>query len=100
MNEPHDLDPLLMQRAVPRAPHDLADRIVYRAVRTPQVTRLTLRGIVSECMSFLVIPRPALAFGLCLMIGLFSGWASTQDADAGDTTTQVLDMVVIEEDWL
>lgn len=99
MNELHDLETLLMRRAVPKAPDDLADRIVYRAVRTPQAAAPTWRGIVNECLSFLVIPRPALAFGFCLMIGLFSGWAATQDADADDTT-QAINMVVIEEEWL
>ncbi len=99
MNASHDLDQLLMKRTSPRAPHDLAERIVHRAVRTPQATRPTFGGIMNECLSFFVIPRPALAFGLCLMIGMFSGWATTQHADADDDT-QTLDMVVIEEDWL
>lgn len=99
MNELHDLDQVLMKRAAPRAPHDLAERIIHRAVRTPQTARPRLGGILSECLSFLVVPRPALAFGLCLMIGMFSGWATTRNADADDTT-QTLDMVVIEEDWL
>ena len=100
MNEPHDLDHILMRRAAPRAPHDLADRILYRAVRTPQAAApLTVRGLVGECLSLLVIPRPALAFSLCLMIGLFGGWAATQGVDADDTT-QILDIAVIGEDWL
>ncbi len=101
MNEPHDIDALLARRAAPRAPHDLADRIVYRAVRTPQAAASPAwRAVLGECLSFLVIPRPALAFGFCLMIGLFSGWATTQDTDAGDSTAEVLNMFVIEEGWL
>lgn len=100
MNELHDLETALMRRVVPKAPDDLANRIIYRAVRTPQtVAAMTWRGVVNECLSFLVIPRPAVAFGFCLMIGLFSGWAATQNADADDTT-QAINMVVIEEDWL
>lgn len=99
MNELHDLDQVLMKRAVPRAPHDLAERIIHCAVRTPQVARPTLGDLLNECLSFFVVPRPALAFGLCLMIGMFSGWATTRNADAADDT-QTLDIVVIEEDWL
>ena len=41
-----------------------------------------------------------LSSGLCLMIGMFSGWASTQNADAEDDAAQAIDMVVIEEEWL
>ena len=98
MNEPHDLNNILLRRAAPRAPYDLADRILYRAVRTPQsATPFTLRSLARECLSLLVIPRPALAFSLCLMIGLFGGWAATQSAD---DAMQVLDMAVVGEDWL
>lgn len=103
MNGRHDLDALLMKRVTPSAPHDLADRIIHRAVRMPQtIAPLTIRDIISECLSYLVIPQPALAFGLCLMLGLFSGWMTTaQNTDTGTgDTTQVLDMVVIEEEWL
>lgn len=98
-----DIDALLMQRADPRAPHDLPERIIYRAARTPQAARLTLRGLAGEFVSFIAVPRPALAFGLCLMIGMFSGWATTQHVEADNTindTTQAIDMVVIEEEWL
>ncbi len=98
-----DIDALLMQRAAPRAPHDLSDRILYRAVRTPQTTRISVRGLMGEFFSFITVPRPALAFGLCLMIGMFSGWATTQHVEADDTvndTTQAINMVVIEEEWL
>lgn len=102
MNEPHDIEHILMQRATPRAPHDLADRILYRASRTPQMTRLTWKGMMGECLSLLMIPRPALAFGLCLTIGVFGGWVGTQSANAETVTdnTQAVDMVVIEENWL
>ena len=99
MNELHDLDQLLMKRASPRTPHDLAERIIHRAVRTPQTPLPTFGSVLNECLSFFALPRPALAFGLCLMVGMFSGWATTQNADADDDT-QTLDMVVIEEDWL
>lgn len=102
-SEGFDIDALLMQRAVPRAPHDLSERIIYRAVRTPQATRISVRGIVGEFFSFITVPRPALAFGLCLMIGMFSGWAATQHVEADDSindTTQAINMVVIEEEWL
>lgn len=106
MNEPHDfkeLDHLLMNEAAPRAPHDLAERIVYRAARTPQTARPARTGILGEFSSFLAVPRPALAFGLCLMLGMFSGWSVTQHVEAGDATgdaAQAIDMVVIEEEWL
>lgn len=102
MNEQHDIDHLLVARTSPRTPHDLADRILYRASRTPQLTRLTWKNMVTECLSLLMIPRPALAFGLCLTIGVFSGWIGTQSANAETVTdnTQAVDMVVIEENWL
>ena len=99
MNVPHDLEQALALRAAPRAPHDLAERIIYRAVRTPQAERPTWRGVLAECLALFLVPRPMLAFGLCLMIGVFSGWAVTQSADADDDT-QMLDMTVIEEDWI
>ncbi len=98
-----DIDSLLRQRAVPRAPHDLSERIIYRAVRTPQMGRISASSLVGEFFSFITVPRPALAFGLCLMIGMFSGWASTQHVEADDTindATQAINMVVIEEEWL
>lgn len=101
MNEQHDIDHLLKQRGLPHAPHDLADRILYRAVRTPQMTKLTWQGMANECLALLLVPRPALAFGLCLMIGVGSGWLSTQSANAETMpdNTQALNMVVIEESW-
>lgn len=101
MNEPHNIDYMLMQRAAPKTPHDLADRILYRASRTPQVKRSGFSSFVGECLSLLMIPRPALAFSLCLTIGVFSGWVSTQSVQVDDSaSTQVLDLVVIEEDWI
>ena len=98
-----DIETLLSQQTVPQAPHDLSARILYRAARTPQATRVTLRSLVGEFFSFIAVPRPALAFGLCLMVGMFSGWAATQHVEADDTindTTQAINMVVIEEEWL
>lgn len=108
MNRSHDddtsdIDALLLNRAAPRAPHDLAERIIYRAARTPQARRMSVRGLTGEFFSFITVPRPALAFGLCLMLGMFSGWAATQNVDADDTTSdtiQAINMVIIEEEWL
>lgn len=98
-----DIDSLLMKRAAPRAPHDLPERILYRAARTPQTVRMTMRGIFDELLSFIAVPRPVLTFGLCLMIGMFSGWSVSRDAEAGDgvdDTAQAVNMLVIEEEWL
>lgn len=91
-----------------RTPHDLSDRIIQRAVRMPQKQRGSFGSVLGEFLSFIAVPRPAMAFGVCLMIGLFSGWAASHGVEADDTAyeaaaydaAQSLNPVVIEEEWL
>lgn len=117
-----DIDALLLQAASPRTAqtggHDLAERIIHRAARTPQ-TRTpqtqakpgALGNFFGEMLALITVPRPALALGLCLMIGMFSGWAASHNVEANDTAygynndegtlyQNTLNPVVIEEEWL
>ncbi|HEY0900994.1 MAG TPA: hypothetical protein VGD95_02610 [Micavibrio sp.] len=102
-----DIKACLQQAGHPQPPHDLAARITQRAAFTPQKHRQNFSSVINdwtrELMSWITVPRPALSFGLCLMIGLFSGWAASRGLEAEDTIYDVarpLDMVVIEEEWL
>lgn len=103
-NRDDNIDQLLTMRHTPQAPGDLADRIVYRAVRTPQQSsRLLGFGFFHELAGLFVIPRPAFALAVCLVIGVGGGWMTTSLPDTATqaaTESASFDMIVMEEDWI
>lgn len=103
-NRDNHIDQWLSMRHAPQAPDDLADRIIHRAVRTPQQSpRAFGSGWLQELAGLFIVPRPAFALAVCLVIGVGGGWMTTS---LPDTATQAsventsFDVIVMEEDWI
>lgn len=92
----NDLERLLNKRAMPKAPGNLAHRIVEAAAERKARKGMNLW---EEVMAMFVIPRPAYAFGLTILLGLFVGFGV-----GGDITTYTGDwdsfLIIDEGGWL
>lgn len=104
-NKDKDIDQWLLMRHTPKTPDDLADRIVHRAVRTSQRTsrRTFASGWFQEMAELFIVPRPAFALAVCLVIGVGGGWMTTALPDTtmqATTETTSFDVIVMEEDWI
>ncbi len=91
-----DLDRVLCKRCTPQTPHGLAQRIIAqaaaRSVRAPM-------GVMDEIAFMFMVPRPAFALGLSVLLGLFIGFEAgglTTLADQDFTSFLVVD----EGGWL
>lgn len=90
-----DLDRLLNKRMTPQAPSNLAHRIAEMAGQKPARRPL---NIWDEISAMFIIPRPAVALGFSILLGLFVGF------QAGDVSSTEVDwassLYVDEGGWL
>ena len=72
-----DVDKVLYRRAVPEAPYGLAERIIAASLRLETARqengRITLSDLWQAFRDMFVIPQPAYALALALMVGLTMG---------------------------
>ncbi len=68
-----DVNKILERRAVPEAPFGLAERIIAASLRLETPRKITLADLWQAFTDMFVIPQPAYALALLLMIGLTAG---------------------------
>lgn len=85
----HDnLNEWLNKRAAPRAPKDLAERIVHAAAMAPKINHQTLwASIWKETLSMLVIPHPSVAVAAGVVLGVLIGMHASDG------------LSVLQQDW-
>ncbi|MFN3828180.1 MAG: hypothetical protein ACK4NR_11225 [Micavibrio sp.] len=102
MNNHNDFDALWRIWNAPEPPHDLAGRIVQRAMHTAQKPSIYNTLTWGDLLSLLLVPRPVLAMGFCLVIGVCGGWVVTpvSNTDTSVDSDSTLNLIMVEEDWL
>lgn len=71
----HDpLDQLLSRRAVPEMRHDLSERIIAAALRSPQRRPWSLQETLQNFADLFVLPQPAFALSIVLLTGFVLGF--------------------------
>jgi hypothetical protein len=101
------LDRLLNERYEPAAPEGLAARIVAAAHREQPAAQARgrriplsgrLQGWAAEFGEFFLLPRPALAVAVCLIVGAVAGFEAQAQMMPGDIDwSSFLD---VNEDWI
>jgi hypothetical protein len=85
-----DLDHILQRRAVPEVPHGLAEQIIAAAARMEKAGPRRRRMVTDLWQGFaemFVLPQPAFALAIVLVIGLtlgLNGQVQSLLADEGD----------------
>jgi hypothetical protein len=96
--EHDDLNHILVKRAAPpRAPYDLAERIIHAAVSTIP-SRMREMSFLEDFRSLFLIPRPALAFACAIAIGIIAGFQTGEGFSSVPDWSSFLD--VNEGGWL
>jgi hypothetical protein len=84
-----DVDKILYRRAVPEAPYGLSERIIAASLRLETVRqqngKITLHDLWDAFRDMFVIPQPAYALALAMMIGLTIGVTGQAQAFFDDT---------------
>ena len=90
---------MLRARRAPTPSADLAARIVREARRTPQQRPVSLAQALGEALERLFaelrLPRPAVALGAALIVGIAAGWAVPFDSAEAEAEDDV-DVVHVE----
>jgi len=84
MEHDEQLNALLSRRYMPRAPHDLAERIIHAAVSGVQV-KAPPRNIWAELGAMFALPHPSVVVVTSILLGLAVG---LQAGDGLTTLTQ------------
>ena len=88
------LEAMLRSRRVPTPSADLAARIVREARRTPQQRPVSLSEALADALERLFeelrLPRPAVALGTALIVGIVAGWAVPFDSAEAEDDVDVV----------
>jgi hypothetical protein len=68
-----DVDTILARRGVPEAPYGLTERIIAASLRLEVPRKITPVDLWQAFRDMFVIPQPAYALALALMVGLTMG---------------------------
>ena len=101
--ERDDLDIILSKRHIEPPQDDLAERIIARAVRSPQRRSLkTRQRIVRDLFSGFLLPQPALVLSFVLFLGVMAGMEMEASAALAqeDVSSFLYVDTQVDEDWL
>ena len=84
-----DVDKVLMRRAVPEAPFGMADRIIAASLKLETRRKITLNDLLQGFADMFVIPQPAYALAVMLLLGVTIGATGQAQAFFIDTSDEM-----------
>ncbi len=95
----HDeIDNILSRRALPEAPHDLAERIIARALRMPRKEKWSVTDLWTGFADLFVLPKPAFALSVVLLAGFILGvTGQLQVSAAADTEMPIASFGIADQ---
>ena len=100
-NQDEKLDALLRSRHAEAASPDLADRIILRAQRLPQVQDTSLWNAVRQIFDEFHLPKPGYVLATTLLVGVILGFnTAPDDGQNGDSASIAAQGYIVADEGL